>query len=1090
MKDERIDSRDIISDYIFFSKYSRVKADGKKESWTEAVDRVMDMHWDFFMERLPEEKMDDFAKAWSKARDFYHRKRILGSQRALQYGGPQLLKNHLRLYNCSATYCDRIEFFEELAELLLSGAGTGYSVQRVHTEKLPIVKGVDREQKQKYIIPDSIEGWSRSWGVLIESYYYNLPVVEFDYSQIRPEGAYVSGGFKAPGPDPLERSHKKIRALLDKVKVRRLRPFECHYLACIIADAVISGGIRRSAMISMFDLDEQEMLSCKTLNWFITYPELCRANNSVVILPDTKKEDYKNIISQVKQFGEPGIIFTDSQDYVYNPCCFTGDTLVAIADGRNAVSIKELAETDEVFPIYYKNNYGKVSICNGKAFCTGEKPVVEITLSNGSKFRCTEDHPLQMQNGNYVEAKESKGVILSKFFSSKRKYRTINSFTNGYARQYRMIYEFYHGQKRDGYEIDHIDNAKGDFIENLQEITLADHLLKTAEERKGDNNPIHKVDPKIRKSAAIANSTLEKNGRYAGLSNEDCIELGKKVLSLGKTPNNDNCKKLDPRFPTHFSKNRFNGSLALFQKYVYGELEYQDFERPVHISTEKEDFSYLSEDVYVVDIAECDEIEEVYDIEMDCPEHNFAIITKGDSDYGNSEGIFVHNCEVGMFPQEDGKSGWGFCNLCEINGALIKTEQDFYDACEAASILGTFQAAYVDFPVLSEASKKIAQRDALIGVGITGIADNPGILLNEEIQKRGAEIVKAANKYVSKLLGINEAARTTVIKPSGNSSQLLGCGSGIHSYHFRKYIRHIQAANTEQALQEQKIVNPYIIEPSAYNKHGESVLAFPIELDEKALVRTEVPTIDFLKNIYLTKMNWIEEGTNFDHQSTKVNPSLRMNVSCTISVKDDEWDEVTDWIWDHKKGFCGLSFLPETGDLEYPQAPYTSYLDEKELAETYGQGAILSSGLIVDGLRVFDSIYTACDAALGRADQLLKLTDEDISTFITSNIKEGHFLAEIDGLRFSDVNAVIDHLQSKVKDRVDWVRRFEKFAHNHFDDDKVKCSHCLKHVNIFHKWQKIKNQNPIDWEAVKWEVVLQEAGEQVGTACAGGKCEI
>ena len=1087
---ERIDSRNIISDYIFFSKYSRVKENGKKETWNESVERVMNMHADYLLEKIPDQNKPKFIDLWWKAKELYNQKRILGSQRALQYGGPQLLKNHLRLYNCSASYCDRVSFFEELAELLLSGAGTGYSVQKCHTNKLPIMQGVDRNKQQQYSIPDSIEGWARSWGILLESYFFHKPKVVFDYSKIRPEGAFVSGGFKAPGSLPLKISHEKIIAMLDKVKERQLRPFELHYLACIIANAVISGGIRRSAMICMFDLDDVEMLSCKTEDWFIKYPELCRANNSVVILPSTSKESYKEIIKYIRQFGEPGIIFTESQDYVYNPCCFTGETLIAVADGRNAVSIKELAEEDEPLPLYYKNKRGKVCITKGKAFYTGEKHVIELILSNGSSFKCTPDHPLQRADGNYVTAAESIGVRLSKFYSSQKKYRTINSFINGYARQYRMIWEYFNGDKPEGFEIDHIDNQIGDYIENLQLLPLEDHLSKTSEERKGLNNPIYKVPEEKRSQSAISSSTLERNGKYNGLTNEELIKIGKQVLALGKTPNNDNCRKIDPRFPSHFSKNRFNGSLRLFQQYVLGELEYQDFKRPTYKPEVKEDLSYLAETIHVVDIVDNNDMEEVYDIEMDCEEHNFAIITKGDNNYGNSEGIFVHNCEVGMFPQIDNISGWGFCNLCEINGAKVISEQDFYDACEGAAILGTFQAAYTDFPVLSNSSIDIAKRDALIGVGITGMADSPGILFNEAIQRRGAEIVKATNKYVASILGINAAARTTVIKPSGNSSQLLGCGSGIHSYHFRKYIRHIQAANTEQSLKEIMKVNPHIIESSVYNKKGESVLAFPIELDDETLVRTDISTIDFLKNIYNTKMNWIEDGTNEEHESTKENPKLRMNVSCTVSVRDDEWDKITDWIWNHKEGFCGLSFLPESGDLEYPQAPYTSYLDEKELAETYGKGAILSSGLIMDGLRVFDNIYEACDAALGRANEKLSLSDQDITNFITKNIKDRHFLAEVDGLKFSDVNAVIDHLENKTTDRRNWVRRFDKFANNYFEGDKLKCAHCLKHVNIFHKWQKIKDQKPVDWENVDWENVLEDAGEKVGTACSGGKCEI
>lgn len=772
LEEERVDSRNIISDYIFYSKYSRVKEDGTKESWEESISRVMQMHWSFFENKITEEKREAFLKVFNTAWSAYENRLILGSQRALQYGGEQLLKNHLRLYNCTSSYLNRVAFFEECMESLLSGEGTGYSVQKVHTEQLPVMKGVDSSKKVVFEIPDSIEGWARSVGMLIEHYYYNLPVVEFDYSQIRPEGSFISGGFKAPGPEPLKVCHSKIKAILDKVNNRKLRPFELHYITCIIADAVISGGIRRSAMIALFDIDDIEMLSCKTGNWFQIYPELCRCNNSAVIFEDTPKEEYLKIMKYVKEYGEPGIIFLSDPDQMLNPCA--------------------------------------------------------------------------------------------------------------------------------------------------------------------------------------------------------------EVSMIPKYENED------------------------------GSIEY----------------------------------------------------------------------------------GWGYCNLCEINGARIKTEEEFYKACEAAAILGTFQAAYTDFPVLTNASKKIAERDALIGVGITGMADNPTILFNETIQRNGAEIVKKTNQLVADIIGINPAARTTVIKPSGNASQLLGCGSGIHAYHFRKYIRNIQANNNEQALQEIQKVHPEIISKSFWNPKGESVLSFPVELDENTMVRVDFSTIDFLKRIYSTKMNWIENGTNWDHPSTKKNPKIRMNVSCTVSVKDDEWEKVADWIWDHKEGFCGLSFLPESGDLDYPQAPYTSYLNEKELAETYGQGAILSSGLIVDGLQVFGDIWTACNAAQGRADNLLVFSDEYLLAFIKKHLENGKLLVNIDGIHISDVNAISSYLQHKVDMRKDWVRRFKKFAINYFNGNEQLCANCLKHVNIFHTWQKIKNKESIEWQSVRWEHEIRDAGSDVATACMGGKCSI
>lgn len=766
------DSRPVVGEYVFLSKYSQTH-NGKKEGWQDAVNRVMDMHLKRYSERIKPEDEKEFSSLFERAYSLYGEQRVLGAQRALQYGGELMLEKHARFYNCSSTYVDRVQVFEEIMYLLLCGAGTGYSVQHIHTEQLPIPKGFDNtKQSEKFLIPDTIEGWAEAVGKLMTAYYYGGADIEFDYSAIRPKGAYIRGGFKAPGPDPLRQAIEKVHHIVNRIKGRKLRPFELHYIICICANSVVTGGVRRSAMISIFDVDDAEMASCKTGNWISTMPELCRSNNSAAILPDTSKEAFDAIYENTKMYGEPGFVFIDSPWFVYNPCG-----------------------------------------------------------------------------------------------------------------------------------------------------------------------------------------------------------------------------------------------------------------------------------------------------------------------------------EVGMYPRvqdENGEwhSGWGFCNLAEINGGKVKTEQDFYDACEVASVICTLQAGYTNFRVLEKWSQKIAERDALIGIGITGLCENPDILFNADIQKRGAEIVKETNQKVARMIGINPAARCTVVKPSGNSSQLLGTLSGITPGHSRHYIRHIQAADTEQAVQEWMRVNPDMVEASVWAPDREKVIAFPVTLPEGALLKQNLTAIDFLKFVLLTKRNWIEFGTNFDHPSTKENPRLRMNVSNTCTVRPEEWDEVREFLWEHRSEFGGISLLSSFGDLDYPQAPYTEVLDETELAKRYGAGAILSSGLIVDAQDVFKDVWEACNAATGLAPNLLDITDKEISDFVVKNIKDGRFLVDIDGVCFSDVNCVIDYLKRRVERRKDWVRRFNSFADKYMDGDRVKTSYCLKHVNAYHKWQLICRMKPVSYDNIEWEEPLKQAGSEIATACAGGACEL
>lgn len=320
-------ARELLSNAKFYEGYSRyLESEGRYETWEESVSRVMDMHRDYYKAVMSEE----LAALIDEAEEAYKNKEVLGAQRALQFGGEQLLRHPTRLYNCASHHIDRPAAFNETMYMLLCGAGVGFSVQKHHVSGLPQVCKRTKPAKT-FVIEDSIEGWADSFAVLLSSYFednqthpeYQGRRVYFDLNNIRPKGSFISGGFKAPGPEPLRKSLDKVEHLLEGVvreENRKLTPIEVYDIIMHMADAVIAGGVRRSATIALFSIDDDEMINAKTGNWFIDNPQRARSNNSAVCVRDEiTREQFDNIMESVKQFGEPGFVFTDNREFTFNP---------------------------------------------------------------------------------------------------------------------------------------------------------------------------------------------------------------------------------------------------------------------------------------------------------------------------------------------------------------------------------------------------------------------------------------------------------------------------------------------------------------------------------------------------------------------------------------------------------------------------------------------------------------------------------------------------------------------------------------------------------------------------------------------------
>jgi len=407
--------------------------------------------------------------------------------------------------------------------------------------------------------------------------------------------------------------------------------------------------------------------------------------------------------------------------------------------------------------------------------------------------------------------------------------------------------------------------------------------------------------------------------------------------------------------------------------------------------------------------------------------------------------------EIGFIPinPNNGKSCISFCNLNEVNGGHCDTEEKFYAACKAAAIIGTLQASYTDMPFLGQDTKELIEHEALLGISITGIMDNPHILLNPTILQEGARIVKETNAFIAELIGINPAARTTCVKPSGNASVLLGTSSGIHPAHSKRYFRVMQMNRHTEMAKFLKDFNPVLLEDSAYGPEDYATYIPTIE-PEGSITKDELRDVEFTAHVKTVYQNWVLPGTNWERGYSN---RVTHNVSNTITVSD--WDKVFDYIYENKESFCGLSFIGASGGRQYRQAPMTEVATFEEIVSKYGKGVLFASGLIVDAIHAFrGDLWGACEAV---EDKTIEFTGDRVTVLVKKDI----------------------------------VKRIKKFAKNNFKGNLSKTVLCLKDVHLLHKWELVDREfKEIDFTKLDMKPSYKDANSFAGAACAGGACEL
>lgn len=1188
-------SKEALSDYIFIGKYAQWNFDeGRRETKAEARTRMFDMHrrryatnkvWedDELQAHLDDNhyKFFNFGDAQSiedqiqflidEAESAFADELCLGSQRALQYGGVPCERQNSRIFNCTASYADRARFFQEAFHLLLCGAGTGFSVQWDHVKTLPAIAKPTGELVE-YIIPDSIEGWADAVGVLISSYCKHADQapfpefagkrVVFNFDEIRPEGADLSSGVgKAPGPEPLKLCLKEVKGVLTRVVTRlagpwhapsdhalklhagsQMQPIDAYDIVMHCSDAVLSGGVRRSASVCFFSIDDEEMMNAKTGSWFVENPQRGRSNNSAVcIRGETTWEEFEKLFQAVQQFGEPGFYWVNSPDEISNPC-FAPETRIATSNGM--MRIQDMVGRDldvtadiRIGPDDVLNldaGHGVRRMRASQAQLTQESVMVyTLTTKHGHKIKATANHKFPTQRGRLRLDRLEEGDTLY-LPSGEGVWGTRGDFDSG------LILGTIAGDGTFAKDEAFVDVWEGDqdILEDLG--TKVSGAACSVEARPGSTTSLTWMDSANQKRMGGVRlhrwmeETMGETPRSVKDKVPECVFQGSREMVRGYlqglffADGSVNCggkgKKQTVSLRLHQSNepmlrevqtllSNFGIVSSIHLRRDAGMRELPDgngglkeyyckaaydliINRPNCVTFEKEIGLYGRKAELLKSVLDARGrdynkperfITKVVDISFDRVTDVYCL-NQPETNVVTANGVVTGNCvEIGLQSRlPDGRTGWQNCNLSTINILKTPDEKTFLRAARAAAIIGTLQAGYTNFPYLGEVSEALTANEALLGVSMTGIAERPEIGFNPELLAKGAEVIKQTNELVSLLTGIKPAARATCVKPEGTSSAYLGTSSGIHGHHAKRYFRRVQNNHLEPQLMQYAASNPRAVEKSVWGKSGtDKVVTFCIESEPGAITRNELHGEEMLDKVLLVKRHWVDNGKVVE-RCTK--PTLSHNVSNTVTVQEGDWDNVARKIFDNQEDFSGVSLLAHSGDLDYPQAPFCEVLSDDEILARYGSGCLLASGLIVDGVRVFDgNLWAACDVVLGRGEDIeaqreaLELKKMQAAMGAGWDDDSEDLIADDLGFENSD-EYVLHHKE-------DFVRRAKQFADRYFDGDNKLMTECLKHVHNLKLWMDLeRTHTQVDY------TTMDDAAEKIKVAetvaCAGGACEV
>jgi ribonucleotide reductase alpha subunit len=893
----------ILSDLAFYRTYSQVKPTGLKESWNEVINRYQQ----FLLDQNSTAQHDLIVRACTYVRN----KQIVPSMRMLQFAGQGLSRENLRAYNCSFVAIKDFNDISDIFYILMNGTGVGFSVQQLHVSQLPTITPNESEEFAFGIVGDSREAWAQSVKVLLEN-----PNIEFDYSQIRAAGTRLSTGGTASGPESLRRAHENIRRVLRGAQGRKLRPIEVHDIVCYIADVVVVGGVRRAALISLFDRTDEEMLYSKVGAWWERNPQRARANNSAVLVRgETTQAEFERVLDMCleSKAGEPGIFWTNDRDYGTNPCVPAGTQILTKQGYQNIetlvgkqVEVWNGFEWSEVTPAITGHN----------------QALMKVTLSDGRTLTCTPAHKWVIQEGFSKQGTQVRKSASQLEVGDRLIKHDFPVLHGGTAVDAKNAYSqgFISAEGMDNYDFCWLYNTKVACASRMNgEIKGSAFTTKTGSSRwrfQFNTNALPKsfvpfswdVPSRLQWFAGLLDGdgtiTKDKNIQLTSVDRNFLGDVQKLLSTLGVQSKVVAGKAAGVRLLPDGNGGKREFDCQQTYRLLLGATQVQDLVK-LGLNTVRLNLSGLpnrdaTRFVKVVKLEDAGHADIVY------------CFTEPKRNLGCFEGVVTGQCaEISLQSQ-------GLCNLTEINAAVCENEFDFAKAAYYATVLGTFQASLTHFNYVKPRWKQVAEQEALLGVSITGQAQNWENLQSWDLAEV-ADMCKLWNAELAKELGINHAARVTTVKPSGTTSTVLGTAAGIHGVYAPHYIRRVRINRDDpMAIYLQNALPKELVEVDQFQP---SMLCIAMPIKMKGIVASQESCVEQLERAKFMHSNWIRPGHNHG-------PNTH-NVSLTVYYREGEDNQILkDWMWQNQTSYSGISLLP-LDTHTYIQAPYEAISEER-----------------------------------------------------------------------------------------------------------------------------------------------------------------